>query len=103
MGNLLSRWYTWYWKEYRCRLECFTWEWRRYTKRWWWVALIKLILGIAIGSWVLLFPASHAQPWIKILILIAVILVGGFYAWVLLHLGSFALRIWNKIKEVLDV
>lgn len=90
--------YYWYWHDYRCRLEPWTYEWRRHVKKWWWVVLLKLVLGGGALIWLLLFPCSHAATWVKVIVMVAAIILVGFYAWLLLHLGCFALRFYNKIK-----
>ncbi len=97
-GNQINPYY-WYWHDYRCRLEPWTFEWRRYVKKWWWVILIKTAIVATSLIWLLLFPLSDASPGIKITVIIIGVLVVVFYAWLLLHLGGFAEWIVNKLKR----
>lgn len=98
MLKFLSDLYHWYWSEYRCRLEPYTYEWRRYVARYWWVVLIKTGISIGLFLWMLLFPlAGISSSW-----RIAIIVIGAcgmvFFAWLLLHLGHFAGRLLQKIR-----
>lgn len=86
--------YYWYWHDYRCRLEPWTYEWRRHVTKWAWVCLAKLIIGGGALIWALLFPLSDASTGVKVATMAAAVIVVGFYAWLLLHLGGFASRAW---------
>ena len=91
--------YYWYWHDYRCRLEPWTYEWRRYTKKWWWVILIKVGILAGVVLWLLTFPPFNVPSWAKVTIIICGVIVMAFYSWLLLHLGGFAIKIkewlWN--------
>ena len=93
MIKSLEKLYTWYWKNYRCRLEPWTFEWRRYAKKWFWVILIKAAVFSAALLWLLLFPLSDAPVWAKVVIIVVLVLMLTFYGWLLLHLGKFATKI----------
>jgi len=96
--KFISNLYTWYWKEYRCRLEPWTYEWRRHVARWWWVVLIKMGVWAGFFLWLLLFPLSNASTGVKIATMVAGIVVVVFYAWLLLHLGGFAAKLLRKLE-----
>lgn len=87
--------YYWYWHDYRCRLEPWTYEWRRYVKKWWWVVIIKASLITGLVLWLLLFPPITLPFWAKITILVSWIIIVAFYTWLLLHLGGFAKKIFG--------
>ena len=97
--DFFDRLYTYYWREYRCRLEPWTYEWRRHVKRWPWVPVVKLAVAAGIAIWLLLWPLSGAPTSVKIVIIVVGVVVVAFYAWLLLHLGHFASRIWRKVKR----
>jgi hypothetical protein len=98
MIKFLEKLYYLYWHEYRCRLEPWTYEWRRYTKKWWWMILVKA--GVLVGGavYLLVFPPFNMPFWGKILVIVTGVIVVAFYSWLLLHLGGFALWIINKIR-----
>lgn len=91
--------YYWWWHDYRCRLEPWTFEWRRYARKWWRVILIKTALWAGFFIWLLLFPLSAAPLWAKITIIVVGALGIVFYAWLLLHLGGFALWLINRLRR----
>ena len=91
--------YYWYWHDYRCRLEPWTSEWRRYAKKWWGVILIKAGLLIGALLWLLLFPPIAFPFWLKITILVIGVLSLTFYGWLLLHLGGFAMWLINRLRR----
>ena len=101
MKKFFSNLYIWYWKDYRCRLEPWTYEWRRYVAKWWWVVLIKMGVGAAFFIWLLLFPLNNAPTGVKVVVIIVGVGIVVFYAWLLLHLGHFASRLWKKIRLIL--
>jgi len=91
--------YYWYWHDYRCRLEPWTYEWRRHVERWPWVPIVKLAAGAGLCLWALLFPLNDASSTTKIIVLVLGVLVVAFYAWLLLHLGHFASRLWKRLRR----
>lgn len=61
LSELIGRIYYWYWHDFLCRKEAYTYEFRRRLKLAWWVALVIV---------------SHG-------------LFAMFDCWLLLHLGKF--------------
>lgn len=92
--------YYWYWHDFKCRLEPFTYEWRRHVQKWWIVDLV--LAGILLGLllWFLLFPPWVLPFWLKITILVVGVLGLTFYGWLLLHLGGFASLIIKKLRGI---
>jgi hypothetical protein len=91
--------YTWWWKEYRCRLEPVTYELRRYARKWWGVILTKT--GLLIGALIclLLWPPADFSIGLKIATLVVVVLGITFYGWLMLHLGGIAMRIVHWLRK----
>jgi len=98
-GRQLNPYY-WYWHDYRCRLEPWTYEWRRHVARWWWVTLIKMGVAAGLCLWLLLWPLSNASNGVKVAIIVVGVVVVVFYAWLLLHLGHFASKLLQRIKSL---
>jgi len=101
MFRFFERLYLWYCFMYRCRLETWSAEWRRHVAKWPWVPIVKLAVGGGLCLWALLFPLNDASSTTKIIVLVVGVLVVAFYAWLLLHLGHYASRIWKKIRLIL--
>jgi hypothetical protein len=93
--------YTFLWRDFLCRLEPFTYEFRRHVTRWWWLDIVFFGIGTGVFLWMLLFPlAGISQSWrITIIVLGACGMV--FFAWLLLHLGNFASRIFHRLANLL--
>jgi len=90
LGSWQVNLYYWFWHDFLCRLEPFTFEWRRHVAKWWLVDIIvgALILGAML--YLLLWPPCAFPFWLKVTILTVGVLGSIFFAWLLLHLGGFA-------------
>ncbi|MBU0964706.1 hypothetical protein KKC06_06730 [Patescibacteria group bacterium] len=98
MIEFFGKLYYWLWHDFLCRLEPFTYEFRRHVAKWWLLDIIFFGVTTGVFLWMLLFPlAGISSSW-----RIAIIVIGAcgmvFFAWLLLHLGHFASVIWKKLK-----
>jgi hypothetical protein len=98
LKNFFGSLYYWWWHEFACRLEPYTYQFRRHVAKWWWLDIIFFGIGTGLFLWMLLFPlASISSSW-----RITIIVIGAcgmvFFAWLLLHLGHFAGRLMQKIR-----
>jgi hypothetical protein len=91
--DFLWKLYYWLWHDFLCRLEPFTFEFRRHVAKWWGLDITLFGIGFGVFIWMLLFPlANISSSWrITLIVLGACGMV--FFAWLLLHLGGFALKL----------
>jgi len=58
MTNIIGMLYKWFWRDFLCRLEPFTYQFRRQKQAWgvvWWIVSVSgLAGGIGFGVWLFL-------------------------------------------------
>jgi len=92
--------YIWVWRDFVCRLEPWTYEWRRHVAKWWWLDIIFFGVGTGLFLWMLLFPLAGIDRWARTTIIVIAASGMVFFAWLLLHLGHFASRILRKLRLI---
>jgi len=85
MINFIDKVYTFFWRDFLCRLEPFTYQFRRMATKWTWIWIIGLSLGaIVYVIWLVYRCATNKWFW---MILFSIITIFAF--WLSFHLGGF--------------
>jgi hypothetical protein len=93
--------YYWWWHDFVCRLEPYTYEFRRHVAKWWWLDIVFFGIGFGVFLWMLLYPLSGIGNSWRITLIALGACGMAFFGWLLLHLGGFCVKAINGIKKLI--